>query len=147
MCMNFRTLLRKGWVSFPNYFRNYCFRKRLLLKRLKGLASEHHSVINELTGSKHRWKMQGTTNTPFPHKFHVNRVGKSLLYSDLKSQDCLLTHWLPMTSIPAAKFRIFCYNFNRYYLKNGRLFPDILYHFWNVHELHDIFKKRMRVIA
>ena len=31
-------------------------KKRLLLKRLEGFASEHHSVINVLTGSKHRWK-------------------------------------------------------------------------------------------
>ena len=27
--------------------------KEWLLKRLKGLASEHHSVVNVLTGSKH----------------------------------------------------------------------------------------------
>ena len=27
--------------------------KRWLLKRLKGLGSEHHSVVNVLTGSKH----------------------------------------------------------------------------------------------
>ena len=85
MWMNFRTFSKKGWVSFPNYFQNYCFRKRLLLKRLKGLASEHHSVNNELTGSKHRWKMQGTTNILFSNEFQVNWVGKRLLYSDLKS--------------------------------------------------------------
>ena len=35
---------------------NYFFGKRLVLKRLEGLATEHHSVINVLTGSKHRWK-------------------------------------------------------------------------------------------
>ena len=29
------------------------FRKRWLPKRLKVLASEHHSIINVLTGSKH----------------------------------------------------------------------------------------------
>ena len=32
------------------------FLKRLLLKRLESLAYEHHSVIDVLTGSKHRWK-------------------------------------------------------------------------------------------
>ena len=36
-----------------NYFRNYGLRKRWLLKRLKGRASEDHAVINVLTGSKH----------------------------------------------------------------------------------------------
>ena len=60
---------------------------------------------------------------------------KKILYSDQKSEDCLLTHWLPMTRIPAAICRIFCNNFKRYYLKNGRLFLDILLHFWNVHEI------------
>ena len=29
----FTTFWKKGWVSSPNYFRNYCFGKRLLLKR------------------------------------------------------------------------------------------------------------------
>ena len=130
-----RHFREKGWVSFPTYFRNYCFRKRLLLKRLEGLASEHHSVINLLTGSKYRWKMRGTTIIHFSHEFQVNWVRKRFLFSDLKSWDCLLTHWLPMPSIPVAMCRIFCNNFKRYYLKNGRLFPDLWLHFWNVHEI------------
>ena len=98
MCMKFQTFWKKEWVSQPNHFRNYCFGKRLLLKRLEGLASEHHSVIKVLTGSKHRWKEQATTIILFPHEFHVNWIGKRLLYSDHKSSDCLLTRWLPMTS-------------------------------------------------
>ena len=57
----------------------------LLLKRLESLASEHHSVIIVLTGSKHRWKMEGITIIFFSHEFQVNWVGKSLLYSDIKS--------------------------------------------------------------
>ena len=47
-----------------------------------------------------------------------------------------------MTSIPAAICRIFCNNFKRYYLKNGRLFLDFLLHFWNVHEIQNILKKK-----
>ena len=54
-------ILKKGWVSQPKYFGNYFFLKRLLLKPLESLAAEHHSVINVLTGSKHRWKLQGNT--------------------------------------------------------------------------------------
>ena len=57
----------------------------LQLKRLEGLPSEHHSVINVLTGSKHRWKWQRTTIILFSHEFQVNWVGKSLIYSVLKS--------------------------------------------------------------
>ena len=53
MCIEFRTFWKKRRVSEPNYYRNYCIRKKCLLKRLKGLASAHHSVMNVLTGSKH----------------------------------------------------------------------------------------------
>ena len=41
--------------------------------------------INVLTGSKQRWKMEGITTILFPYEFQVNWVGKSLIYSDLKS--------------------------------------------------------------
>ena len=57
----------------------------MLLKRLEGLASEHHSVINVLTGTKNRWKEQGTTIILFSHEFQVNWVWKRLVYSDHKS--------------------------------------------------------------
>ena len=52
-----------------------------------------------------------------------------------------------MTSIPAAICRIFCHDFKRYYLKNGRRFLDFLLIFWNVREIYNILKKRMRVLA
>ena len=91
--------------------------------------------------------MQGITIILFSHEFQVNWVGKSLIYSDLKSSDCLLISWLPMTSIPAAICTIFCNNFKRYYLKNGRLFLDILLPFLNVHEIYNILKKTMSVLA
>ena len=52
-----------------------------------------------------------------------------------------------MTSIPAAICRIVCKNSKRYYLKKARLFLYILLHFWNVHEIYNIWKKRMSVLA
>ena len=52
-----------------------------------------------------------------------------------------------MTSIHSAICRIFCNNFKRYYLKNGRLFLDFLLKFWNVHKIYNILKKRIRVLA
>ena len=69
---------KKRRVSWPNYYRNYCIGKRCLLKRLKGLASAHHSVINVLTGSKHCWSQHGTTIFLFFHEFEINWVGKCL---------------------------------------------------------------------
>ena len=52
-----------------------------------------------------------------------------------------------MTSIPAAMWRIYGNNLKRHYLKNKRLFPNFLLHFWNVHEIQSIFKKEMNILA
>ena len=52
-----------------------------------------------------------------------------------------------MTSIPDAICKIFCSNFKRYYLKDGRLFQDFLLLFWNVHKNYNILKKRISVLA
>ena len=82
---NLGHLQKKRWVSWPNYFRNYLCRKTWLLKRLKGLPSEHHSLMNVLTGSKHCWIQHGTTITLFSRQFEVYWVGKSHLTSDMKS--------------------------------------------------------------
>ena len=59
----------------------------------------------------------------------------------------MLTHWPPMKGIHSATCRIFCNNFKRYYLKNGKLFQDFLLKFWNVREIYNILKKRMRIVA
>ena len=37
--------------------------------------------------------------------------------------------------------------FKRHYLKNKRLFLDFLLHFWNVHEIYNILKKKMSILA
>ena len=37
--------------------------------------------------------------------------------------------------------------FKRHYLKIKRLFVDFLLHFWNVHAISNILKKKMSVLA
>ena len=37
--------------------------------------------------------------------------------------------------------------FKRDYLKSKRLFMDFLFHFWNVHEIQNILKKKMSILA
>ena len=37
--------------------------------------------------------------------------------------------------------------FKRHYLKNKRLFVDFLLHFWNVHAIYNISKKKMSILA
>ena len=43
--------------------------------------------------------------------------------------------------------RIYCNQFGRNYLKNKKLFLNFLLHFRNVHEILNIFKKKMTLIA
>ena len=37
--------------------------------------------------------------------------------------------------------------FKRTYIKNKRLFLDFLLHFWKVHEIYKILKKKMSILA
>ena len=37
--------------------------------------------------------------------------------------------------------------FKRHYLKNKSFFVDFLLHFWNVHEIQNILKKKMSILA
>ena len=134
MCMKFTTFWKTRKVSQFNYCRYYCLRKRCLVKRLKGLASADHWEINVLIGLKHCWSQHGITIFLFFHNFEINWIGKSLPYSHLKSSDCLLTRWLPMTSIPVVICRFSDNNFKRFYLKKKRYFVDFLLLFRNVRE-------------
>ena len=52
-----------------------------------------------------------------------------------------------MTSIPVTIWRIYGNNFKRHDLDNKRFFLDFLLHFWNVHEIWSIFKKKMSILA
>ena len=52
-----------------------------------------------------------------------------------------------MTSILLAICQ-FCGNkFKRLYLKNERPFVDFLLHFWNVHEIENILKKKKSILT
>ena len=47
-----------------------------------------------------------------------------------------------MTSIPVAICRFSDNNFKRLYLKKEWLFFNFLLHFWNLHEIYNILKKK-----
>ena len=147
MCMKSTTFWKTRSVSQFNYCRYYCIRKRCLVKRLKGLASADHLVINVLIGSKHCWSHHGTTIFLFFHNFHINWIGKSLPLSHLKCSECLLTRWLPMTSIPVAICRFSDKNFKRLYLKKERLFVNFWLCFWIVDEICNVLKTKKSILA
>ena len=100
-----------------------------------------------LTSSKHCWSQHGTTIFLFFRDFQINWVGKSWPESHRKSSYCLLTRWLPMTSIPVAISRLSDNNCKRLYLKKQRDFLDFLLHFWNEHEIQNILKRKKSILA
>ena len=65
----------------------------------------------------------------------------------LKSEGCLLTHGLPITSIQFRIVRICRSLFKCSYLKNKKHFLSFLFHLWNLHQILNIFKKKKIVIA
>ena len=140
--MKLRTFRKTRRVSQFNYCWYYCIRKRFLLKRLKGLASTHYSVINVLRGSKQCWREHGTTIFLFFHEFEKNWVGKSLPYSHLKCSECFLTRWLVMTSIPVANCRFSNNKFKCLYLKKEKLFVDFFLISEMCMKLRTFWKKR-----
>ena len=57
--MKFRKFWIESWESYLNYFQNYILRKSSLLKRLKDLASEHHSSKQRFNGFQTLLKSAG----------------------------------------------------------------------------------------
>ena len=80
-------------------FRKLPTTKSKLDKCLKSLVSEVPSTSNMADVPKHYWNLHYSIFMWFIDPCQVNRVRKSLSYWHAKSWDCLLTHWLPNTSI------------------------------------------------
>ena len=72
--------------------------KRWWDKCLKIPVSENPSTSNMVNGAKHHWRLPHSTFIIFIDYCQRNWVRESLFYWYDKSWDCLLTHWLPMTS-------------------------------------------------
>ena len=60
---------------------------------------------------------------------------------------CVLTHWLRMTSILFGIVTICSSLFKCSFLKNEKLFLNFLFHLWNLHQILNIFEKKIIVIA
>ena len=52
-----------------------------------------------------------------------------------------------MASIPVAICRFSDNNFKRLYLKKEILFDHFFLHFWNVHQIYNIPKKKKSILA
>ena len=71
---------------------------------------------------------------------------EKISYLNLTSKGCLLTHWLPMTSILFWIVRSYGSLFKWNFLKNEIIFLEFLLHLWNLHQTLNIFKERKNVI-
>ena len=60
---------------------------------------------------------------------------------------CLLTHCVPMPSILLNITRISDSQIKWNYLKKENIFSKVLFEFWNLHQIRNISKKKMMVIA
>ena len=129
------------------YFWTYGLPKTPLDKCLKSPVSEEPWTTDMVNGSKHCWKLNDSTFTIFIDPCECNSGRKSL--SDLypKSQDCLLTHWLPMTNVFLLIEAIYCNIFRCNYLRHEKYFLNFFSHFRNLDSILNIFKRRMNLIA
>ena len=101
-------------------------------KCLKSPVSEDSSKKNMVNGLKHCWNLHQSAFIIFIDYCHGNWVGKSLFYWHDKSWECLLAHWMPMTSILFLIGTIWRYQLRCNYLRNKKLFLKFFVLFWTL---------------
>ena len=106
--------------------------KTWLDKCLKSPVSENPYASNIVNFPKQCRNHHHSTLIIIIDQCEVNWVGKGLSYWHAKSWDCFLTHCLPMKSILFFIGRIWRYQFRLNYIRNKKLFPNFLLHFWNL---------------
>ena len=145
--IHFSTFSKKTWPSKLIYFSTYGLRKTWSVKCLKSPVSEDPFTSNMVNGPKHCSKLNNSTFTRFIHPCEYNWPLKTLLECNAKPYDCLLTHWLLMTSILFLKEAIFCNIFRCIYLRNEKYFLTFFLDFLNSNSVLIIFLKKMTIIA
>ena len=92
-------IFKKKMTCIADVFWTYGLRKTCLDNFLKSPVSEDPSTSNMVNGRKHCWCLNISTFTIFLDNCEGNSVAKSLSWWYEKYWDCLLIHWMPMTSI------------------------------------------------
>ena len=65
----------------------------------------------------------------------------------MKSNGCLLTHWLPMATILFNIARISYSQFKCKYLSNEKIFLNFLCYFWNLSQILNFLEKNLMLLA
>ena len=121
--------------------------KTWLDKCLKSPFSEDPSTSDMVIGPKHCWNLNDSTFTIFIDRCEENHALKIFCDWYWKSSDCLLTHWLPMTSILFLTEAIYCNIFRWIYLRKEKHFLNLFLHFLNLEAFLNISKGNMTLIA
>ena len=122
------------------------------MKKLAGTLSKEQPFRTGF-GSQHLKASQILAKSPWERFYHVLYLSQGIWFRNclsywwMKSYGCLLTRWLPMTNIVFKIPRIWHSQFKRNSLKKEKLFLNFLFYFWNLHQILNILKKRMIVIA
>ena len=140
-------ILNKTWLSELTYFRNYRLWKSWLDYSLKSSVSEQALTVNIWERPKCFLNFNESAFITFFLSFSVKLILKmsSLVLGGILG--CLLTHWLLMASIVFKVVRTCNSQFKCNYLKNDKLFLKFLFHFLNLHQILNISKEKMIVIA
>ena len=126
---------------------SYGLRKTWLDKCLNSHVSEDPSTSNMANGPKHLWNLNDSTFTTFIGHCESKSVRKSLSWWYVKYSDCLLTHWLPVTSILFLIETSYCKIIWCNYLRKRKLFLNFFLHFRNFDSVLNILKRKMTLIA
>ena len=137
---NFKSFFNKGRLSQLMYFQNYRLSKIRLDHLMKNATTEYPSRVNMLKDPKHIWNLHESTFIIFSHYYESKWFGKFVPWWSLKSRGCLLTHWMPITSVLFRIVRIWRSLLKCTSLKNKNLFPSFLFNSWNTQEILNIFK-------
>ena len=125
MYIKFPMFWKKNWVPWVKCFWSYWLRNMCLFNCITGLVFENPLAVNVLTSPKNSWNLQKNTFIQLFHHSEPNCVRKTDFKSDLRFWDCLLTRWLPTTSILVVIERIYHYQFKSNYVKKQKFFDAV----------------------
>ena len=89
----------------------------------------NHSILNMVNVPRHYWNMLHSTFIIFIEHCQIMWVGKCLSYWLAKPWDCLLRYWPPMKNILFLIETIQWDQFRCNYLRNKKLFSELLAEF------------------
>ena len=116
-------IFQKKITLIADVFLNLQLQKAWLDKCLKSPLSEDSSTRYIINGPKHCWNLNDSTFAIFIHACKINSDWKSVSQWYAESYDCLLTHWLLITSILSLIETFYSNIFRCNYIKKEIYFP------------------------